>query len=116
MAYSKEGNVFTPVIDGGSEKYWQEQREGFKRITKYREALALAEKEKTHSRYEQTDQILEAVTAHPGAVRILGAWRLRVRRRYWDSYPVLLNKNGCYAQTRDIPVFGTGKKLKEPGR
>jgi hypothetical protein len=116
MAYSKEGSIYKLVSVHGSEKYWQEQREGFKRITKYREALALAEKEKTHSGYEKADQKLEAVTAHPGAVRILGAWRLRVHRPYWDSYAVLLNKNGCYAQTRDIPVFGTGKKLKEPGR
>jgi hypothetical protein len=105
MAYVKEGNVFRPILDGGSPKYWEQQREGFQRIAEWRDAVALAEKECSHVLYEKADELMAAVVASPGAVRILGAHKLRVHRPYWNSWPVILGKNG-YATAREIPIFG----------
>jgi hypothetical protein len=109
MAYSKEGNVFRPTLDGGSPKYWEQQWEGFKRIKAYREALVFAEKEKTLSAYEKTDPHTDAIAAHPGAVRILKAWGITVKRSFPDSEPVVLNKQGVYARSKDISLFGRNK-------
>jgi hypothetical protein len=112
MANDKEGKIFRPGLDGSSPNYWQQQREGFKRINEYREALVLAEQEKTLALYEKTDPKLDAVASHPGAVRILKAWGIIVQRPNWESQPVILNKSGSYAKASEIPVFGKGKKPK----
>ena len=109
MTFSKEGNVFRPVLDGGSPKYWEQQREGIKRIKEYREALVHAEQGGTLSAYENIDPHTDAVAAHPGAVRILKAWGITVKRNSPDGEPVVLNKQGVYALSKDIPIF-EGKK------
>jgi len=95
--------VIRKSVDGGSAKYWQEQREGFVKVRRLREAFEQAERD---WRYDLMDEAIIEASSHPGAVRILTAWGQTFKRTYWDSYPALVNKEGLYTKAREIPVFG----------
>jgi len=93
--------VIRRLVDGGSANCWREQREGFVKVNRLHDAYVAAEKNWWY--HVMNEAIFEA-TSHPGAVRILQAWGLSVRRLHWDGYPEIL-KREHYAQSWDIPVF-----------
>src|SRR3954447_21140981 len=95
--------VVRRAIDGGSAKYWQEQREGFPKINRIHDVFVAVEQD---GGYHRIDEVTSMGASHPGVVRILEAHGLRVNRPYWNSYPVILNKKGLYARSWDIPEFG----------
>jgi hypothetical protein len=101
------GTVIRRQVDGGSKQYWREQREGFVKVTRLHEAFVLAEQ---NGWVDRMDAALIESASHPGAVRILRAFGLRMSRPYFDSYPALLNEKGRYATAREIPVFGKASK------
>jgi len=103
------GKVIRRQVDGGSKQYWQEQREGFMKVTRLHDAFVLAEQ---NGWVDRMDAAIIESASHPGAVRILGAWGLRMSRPYFDSYPALVNKKGLYAKAHEIPVFGKASEQK----
>jgi hypothetical protein len=99
--------VIRKSIDGGSANYWREQREGFVKVDRPHAAYVGAEQD---GNIDAMDAAIIESAFHPGAVRILRAFGLEVRRSHWDSYPVILNKQELYAQSWDIPVFSKERK------
>ena len=94
----------TERIDGGSKTYWQEQREGFARIDRFRQAKQ--DFERGREGIIPLSNAHDEAATHRGAVRILRANGLQVEKPTPESQPVILDRRGVYVQSKEIPVFG----------
>src|SRR4051794_24050814 len=114
-------------IDGGSDTYWRQQREGFRLINAYQRRKAIAEGSPTYygssynaegevdgitentNPWDRAHEAAEQVAIHPGARRIIRAWGLKIKTTK-DGYEYVVNKNGRYPNANEIPVFGSKHK------
>jgi hypothetical protein len=111
------------TIDGGSQTYRTEQREGFALIREYRQTLKRAEQSpqfygsyvgeemtahayENLSPWERAAQVHDRAVMHPGFRRIMTAWNFQFKELRKGEIPMLRNAKGISPTSREIPVFG----------
>jgi hypothetical protein len=110
----------------GTEQYWKMRKDAFTSIRVYQNTLQRAEPSPSYSAsgydadgdpvgitenlgpWDAAERDMAALTANPLAVETLQAHGLKIKQHSPD-WLVILNKEGVYAQSWEIPIFGGAK-------
>jgi hypothetical protein len=123
--------LIRPGIDTGSSRYWDELREGYQLVERYRKSLRCAERSPMYyatgydedgrprgitenlAPWEVVDQAAEELLSNQAAVRILKAHKLTVEQLSVEGGVVIRNAEGDFVRSEGMPIFIKKPEEKE---
>jgi hypothetical protein len=115
-------------VDKGGPRYWQELKEGYQAIERYRKALAKAEKApKYYARgfdqngepygihenlgpWDATDEAADELRKNQAAVRIMKAHKFIIEQINPEGGTLIRNSEGDFVKSKDIFVLKKEQK------